>query len=192
MSGVTYYSIDSIDKWSCPDCAKLKVDHAKAFYYSSTNTQGFTGYIPSTNQIIVAFRGSTDIKNWITNLNTVSTSYPFCNGCQVHQGFYATYNGVSSLVKSQVEKLMTLFTSAKIVFTGHSLGGALAVLCALDLHRTYNKFDHLTTFGQPRVGNDKLAAYITQQLPNTFRVINYADTVVHAPPSAFGFRHGGH
>lgn len=86
---------------------------------------------------------------------------------------------------------MGIYPKTKVVLTGHSLGGALAVLCALDLHRTFNNIDHLTTFGQPRVGNGNFANYMTNQIANTFRVINYADTVTHAPPSAFGFKHGG-
>lgn len=57
---------------------------------------------------------------------------------------------------------MALYPSAKIIVSGHSLGGALAVLCALDLHRTYNKVDRLTTIGQPRIGNSEFANYLTQ------------------------------
>lgn len=46
--------------------------------------------------------------------------------------------------------------------------------------------------GQPRVGTSKFSVYAQSQLPNHYRVINYADTVVHAPPKAFGFIHSGH
>lgn len=49
LSSVSYYSLDSINQWSCPDCQKYQVNHSKAFYYASSNTQGYTGYIPDTN-----------------------------------------------------------------------------------------------------------------------------------------------
>ena len=42
--------------------------------------------------------------------------------------------------------------------TGHSLGGALAVLCALDLQDIYGNIN-LYTFGCPRVGNAAFAQY---------------------------------
>lgn len=41
--------------------------------------------------------------------------------------------GVASLVRAEVTRLMGLFKGAKLVITGHSLGGALAALCSLDM-----------------------------------------------------------
>lgn len=78
------------------------------------------------------------------------------------------------------------------MITGHSLGGALAILCAVDFQQSFGNVDLVYTFGQPRVGNDKFAAYYTSIFgSNSFRLINYADTVVHSPPKAFGFLHHG-
>lgn len=37
--------------------------------------------------------------------------------------------------------------------TGHSLGGALAILAAADIKSVGHKVDEVYTFGQPRVGN---------------------------------------
>lgn len=68
----------------------------------------------------------------------------------------------------------------------------MAVLCALDLKELHGKIDYLYTFGQPRVGNQKFANFLQQQIPQTYRIINFADTVPHVPPSAFTFKHGGH
>jgi len=107
-------------------------------------------------------------------------------------GFYSAYKGVANMVKEQVDRLLNLHKTAKIVVTGHSLGGAMAVLAALDLKVQHGKVDYLYTYGQPRVGNQAFADYLQAQVPATYRVINYADTVPHVPPSAFSFKHGGH
>ena len=53
-------------------------------------TAGYIGYLPSDNSIYTIFRGSSNIPNWITDLDTAKTPYtywPEC-GCEVHQGFY--------------------------------------------------------------------------------------------------------
>lgn len=50
--------------------------------------QGFVAYLPKDNTIVVAFRGSVDIENWIADLDAPSMIYPKCTGCRVHVGFY--------------------------------------------------------------------------------------------------------
>jgi len=71
------------------------------------------------------------------------------------------------------------------IFTGHSLGGALAVEAALDVLisdvRAYSKFK-LYTFGQPRVGNKKFDGYFTSRVEDAYRVVHFKDMVVHVPP----------
>jgi len=71
----------------------------------------------------------------------------------------------------------------------HSLGGALAILASADIKLHFGKVNYVYTFGQPRVGNSQFAAFYDNLVPQTFRIINYADLVVHLPPAKFGFRH---
>lgn len=105
----------------------------RSFFSSTANIQGVAFYFPKYDAVVVAFRGSVDFKNWLFNLNTVVTSYPACSGCNVHLGFYSAYKGVSPLVRPIVEQLLSQFRGAKLIITGHSLGGAMAAHCALDL-----------------------------------------------------------
>lgn len=73
--------------------------------------------------------------------------------------------------------------------TGHSLGGAMAILCAADLKNLFGNVDSTYTFGQPRVGNPAFASWFQSTHPNTFRLVDYADIVPHLPPSNLGFVH---
>lgn len=77
----------------------------KVFQNTTGNIQGFVGYSQSINAIILSFRGSQDIKNWIINVDTVRTTYSGCSGCQVHAGFYSGYNMVALAVRSDVQRL---------------------------------------------------------------------------------------
>lgn len=93
---------------------------------SKTDTQGFIGYMPSTSQIYVVFRGSESISNWATNLDAITTSYPAkygCPGdCQVHKGFFQAEQTVIQSILTNVGTLRNKYPSYSIWVTGHSLG----------------------------------------------------------------------
>jgi predicted lipase len=102
---------------------------------------GFTGYSPDIGKIVIAFRGSVDISNWILNLKTARTSYPLCSGCSVHIGFNQGFESVKSQVEANLNSLQALYRNAKIAITGHSLGGALAVMAAAHIQNVYKNVD---------------------------------------------------
>ena len=91
--------------------------------------------MPSDKSIYVVFRGSSSIRNWITNLDaykTPYTSYPACN-CEVHKGFYNAEQIVIGNIISEVKKLKSIsaLSTYEVKTTGHSLGAALAQLTAM-------------------------------------------------------------
>ena len=134
LSEVAYESQKSIDAWSCPACKNIRITNQKSFFSSVANIQGFAGYLPDFSAILLSFRGSVDTKNWIANLGSAMSTYPGCSGCHVHTGFYVAYKSVSSSVRQAIANLQNQHRGAPIVITGHSLGGAMAILSALDLH----------------------------------------------------------
>jgi len=153
--------------------------------------QGFVGYSAKHNAVIAAFRGSSDIKNWIMDFDATQTTYSKCTGCKIHVGFYKSYNEVSATVKAQVQLILSKYRTAQIYVTGHSLGGALAVVAALDLKATFGHLDMFYSYGQPRVGNSAFATYFASQITG-YRVVHYADMVPHLPPhSMLDYMHGG-
>lgn len=103
-------------------------------------------------------------------------------------------------VTAVVRELLGKHPSAKVYVTGHSLGGALAVLYSGMLY--YNdeksiveKLAAVYTFGQPRVGDEKFAAYMRQKLVDSayFRVVYCNDLVPRVPfdDDLFAFKHFG-
>lgn len=148
---------------------------------TASDTEGYIGYLPSDQSIYVTFRGSSSIRNWVTNLNafkTAYTSYPDCN-CQVHQGFYSAEQKVLPTILSEVKRLKGLYPSYKVKVTGHSLGAALAQLTSMDLLKA-GYSPTVYNFGQPRVGDKSYAAFSTGKV-DTWRVTHNKDIVPHIP-----------
>ncbi|KAL6532261.1 hypothetical protein OROGR_014231 [Orobanche gracilis] len=61
--------------------------------------------------------------------------YPGVDGAMVHHGFYTAYHNTSlrPAVPNAVQKAKELYGDIKIMVTGHSMGGAMAAFCGLDL-----------------------------------------------------------
>ena len=114
-----------------------------------------TGYVAVdhvNNLIVIAFRGSESVANWLGNVNIGLAPYSFCAGCAVHAGFYDSWNSVKPQVGSTLATAMQTWPSYMIVATGHSLGAAMAALAAAELRTTGIQMS-LYTYGQPMIGN---------------------------------------
>ncbi len=131
----------------------------KVFSNSVGGIQGFTAFSHSLNAVVVVFRGSNNIQNWILNIGSTRSTYSLCSSCAVHSGFLGGYNLVASAVKTGVQNLKAKYRGSKLIITGHSLGGALAILSTADLKNIFGTVDLTYTFGQPRVGNQAFASW---------------------------------
>ncbi|KAF3451937.1 hypothetical protein FNV43_RR08033 [Rhamnella rubrinervis] len=106
------------------------------------------------------------------------------------------------VVRSRLKGLLEEHKNAKFVVTGHSLGGALAILfpTILVLHEEMEMMDRLLgvhTFGQPRIGNRQLGNFMENHLdnpvPKYFRVVYCNDLVPRLPcdDKTFLYKHFG-
>ena len=192
-------SVVDAKTWTCTPCQRSNqtVSSLKVLYSSSTDTRAFVAaYTDRTSgekRIVVSFRGTETLLNWIYNLRIAKTDAQMsCTGCKVHSGFLDALNVVSKEMLDEVMRLRAVHPDAKLYFTGHSLGAALANLAAYIL-----QYDHgvdvagVYTMGSPRVGNKAFAAYyITQSATHvTWRLTHYRDPVPHLPLEVMGFRH---
>ena len=80
-----------------------------------------------------------------------------------------------------------------IIFSGHSLGGALATLAAVQFSKQYpDIIISCVTFGSPRVGNGKFAAMFNKCCTGSYRFVNEDDPVPMGPtPLRFTHVKGG-
>lgn len=136
--------------------------------------------------LIVAFRGTEQLpEDWIADAKLQPSKQPWGvknSSICVHKGFH----GALDLVWPELSKKL-LASKHPVWFTGHSLGGALAVLAAYRLvHCEGTKVPTVGgvyTFGQPRVGNVDLASSCSASLSQRiFRFVNSSDIVPLVPP----------
>ncbi|MCR9295485.1 MAG: lipase family protein [bacterium] len=75
-------------------------------------------------------------------------------------------------------------------FTGHSLGGAMATICAgrCKLAEIASNPEGLFTFGSPRVGDRRYINFV--KIPH-YRWVNNNDIVCRVPPRWLGYKHSG-
>jgi hypothetical protein len=151
-------SLDDIKSWTCPVCSAASPDFETFWAYESgKDIQGFVGADKSRNIIVIAFRGSKTLTNWIANLKFARVDSPFkeCLNCHVHKGFLDDYNSVADDLFKAVNEIRAKTGIKRVLVTGHSLGAALALYAAVDLviHDGFAE-PVLYAFGLPRVGNE--------------------------------------
>jgi triacylglycerol lipase len=147
---------------------------------------GAQAYIMSNqHDCVVACRG-TEPHDWNdVKANANALTVLMENAGRVHRGF-----------KLEVDDLWPRLESAlrdnqrPLWFTGHSLGGALATICAgrCKLAEIPSNPEALFTFGSPRVGNNRFINFVKIQ---HYRWVNNNDIVARVPPPWLGYSHSG-
>lgn len=101
-------------------------------------------------------------------------------GIAVHAGFHAAYK----LLRGDVLRAIAREKGTHLFITGHSMGGALAQLMALDIAANKgDDFASLTviTSGAPRVGNAGFKSAFERLVPDNLRIIVNHDPVPSVP-----------
>ncbi len=144
--------------------------------------QGFLAWTPDL--AMVAFRGTESTADWLSNLHLTTRELPGLG--RVHAGFLEQFQAL----RPEMERLLNLRPTLPLLVTGHSLGGAIAVLAASSWAPT-RPVRALYTYGQPAVAADSSTAVaMATALPDRWhRLVNDADIVPRVPPT---YRHGGH
>lgn len=91
-----------------------------------------------------------------------SLEEPECQNCTIHSGFLTSWKHTRCTIIPHVEEALERYPDYKLVLVGHSLGGAVATIAALEFQaRGYEPV--VTTFGEPRLGNRELNRYIDRK-----------------------------
>jgi hypothetical protein len=126
----------------------------------------------ATETQIVSIRGTSNIENAMVDVS-LKLNVDADLGVSLHQGFAASAKRVYTELKPLLKP------EYKIYITGHSLGGATALVLAMFLDKDQFKVEQVVTFGQPKVTN--VSGANTIQHINLIRVVTPDDLVPLVP-----------
>ena len=129
---------------------------------------------------VLAYRGTQadELKDTLTNANVLLRPW-VGKGC-VHKGFADMLAGKWRDILDVIES----HRNVRMLYTGHSLGAALATLSA-----ALRRPDALYTFGSPRVGDAAFAA--SMEGVNHARYVDCSDIVCRIPRASWSYEHVG-
>ncbi|KAG5471959.1 hypothetical protein CUR178_02636 [Leishmania enriettii] len=200
-----YCSGSDVQSWTCGDaCSSVGAFENRTVLDNMLfGTRGLAGVDHANRQIVVAYRGSDNIQNFVENINVLQVRYDKSSSCgrwcRVHAGFLDAYNSLRQQTRDVVLQLIQENPTYEVLVTGYSLGAAIAVLAAVDLQVRLNSLEgssalkpvSLYTFGGPRVGNSAFAKWVDALLSKgaKYRITHGLDPVVRVPALFWGYSH---
>lgn len=147
--------------------------------FSKAGTEAFLARLKpvddSGGMLILVFRGTQrNIGDVHTDIKADLVTAP--GGGRIHRGFLEAFEHVREEINAALER----HEGSPVYITGHSLGGALALIATRYLEQQGTGACY--TFGGPRVANDQFFEGIKTPV---YRVVNAADGVPRVP-----FGHG--
>jgi hypothetical protein len=181
--------------WILANCSKFAYDTGtrlakalKPFHlkldneYADPKTQNSAYLAVHEAYAVLAFKGTVPSES-----GTVKTDLDFkmvrARYGEFHQGFLDAYRKFSKEIEVDLAKL-----EVPIYVTGHSLGGALALVATTFL-KEQDKLAACYTYGCPKVGNDRFAHHLFK-VP-VYRCVHHADIVPAVPFTIMGYRQYG-
>ena len=149
-------------------------NYSLTLYHTIAGTQ--ISFLLATNELtrtqIIAVRGTSNIENAMIDIS-LKLVLDQKTGIRLHDGFSFAAKQVYAELKPMLK------ADYKINVTGHSLGGAVALILAIYLDADQFNVEQVTTFGQPKVTN--IAGANKIQHINVIRVVTPLDLVPLVP-----------
>ena len=214
MAQMSYYDKEYIEKcFACKTENDMNLElgmylSCVPFFFDASET-GYCDaqvYICNTqkNELLIACRGTEslsdiliDLKLWRDNLydiyyhnnfQSIKNTYGIP---KIHKGFYEQYHTIKFIINQKISLyLLENACDPVIIFTGHSLGGALSTIgavCAAIQFKHKNINIQCYTFGSPKVGNSAFVNIFNTFVTKSIRYVNNMDPVPMLP--FFGYRH---
>ncbi|PKA61994.1 Phospholipase A1-Igamma2, chloroplastic [Apostasia shenzhenica] len=186
-------------------------DRAKSHWCDESNWMGFVAVSGNAEtdrlgcrDIVVAWRGTVAAAEWLKDLQGQLEPFPGADDpdVRVEHGFHSLYTSRSQISRftassaseqltAELQRLVNLYKHSgeevSVTITGHSLGGALALLSAADaaLSLPAGVPVGVISFGAPRVGNEAFGEMLKKNRVKVLRVATKQDVVPKVPGLLF-------
>jgi hypothetical protein len=171
--------------WDCLTCSKFNIIETA---YEAYGEKTILGYNNKSNTLFASFRGSSNIQNWIDDIQIEHHCIDKAANICVEAGFYKLYEKLYPYIYDEIDKLSKKYKTNNLLLTGHSMGASIGSLFAYNLSKSIYNIT-LVTFGSPRVGNyDFVQDFFTQKILS-LRITHYYDIVPHLPQYNLNYHH---
>ncbi|KAE9218613.1 hypothetical protein PF002_g16448 [Phytophthora fragariae] len=200
----------------CVETSGWLLELAYQAYFDPPGCPSPSGY-EDHRRLVISFRGTTSKENWRSNLRAdqhvlwiksrglrwrrtclekvedVAAKIPLLNMAlpRVHRGFWIAYESIRDQLKEVTRLILDENPGVSVYITGHSMGGALAVLAAYDLAVNFSIKVNMYNFGGPRVGNPSFRQHYDRCVPTSYRVVMDGDIVPGWPKFWGLYQHVG-
>jgi len=137
-----------------------------------------------SSEIIVIFRGSQYLEEWIENLKIYETEILFNKKYKIHNGIYNMYKNNDENMIYILKNIFNQYPKYRKILTGHSRGSTFSILLAFELLTTLNvQYDYnIYTFGSPPIFNEELSKKLhNNNNLNIYNIINESDIIARLP-----------
>ena len=178
----------------------IDISYAAALSMQSYTTPTLTDAETDTRVLIVdtaedvwiAFAGTASKKNVRTDLSVADAALFPGEKMRVHSGFLNAWMSVRDRVLEAVSR--TSGDGGQVYVVGHSMGGALATLAAIEIsgdgHTRPARRVACVTFGAPAVGDELFADAFNSRVGQSVRVVNALDPIPRSLSSQFAQTRG--
>ena len=166
----------------------------EVFQFKKKNVEGHIGIFG--DKLYVVFESTDSKLDWKDNFKFQQKSMynagRYGKRVRVHAGFRRQAHIIADPVYIMVRNVLKEYNLSKIIVTGHSLGGAIATICALDFYDRLITEDIEVAWvsgGSPRVGNRHFAKVFNKKIRTKYRFQYKQDLVCGLPPVLMGYWH---
>lgn len=129
--------------------------------------------------MFVSFRGTCFASDLVHVLDIRSKSLCHRKGVHVHHGFYRKYKELENDILRELEHHPEI---TEIVFTGHSMGGSVAMIAAYHLKGSLqSKAIKCHTFGAPKTGSAAFMRSLKKEIDEVICVSLKKDIIPRIP-----------
>ncbi|NBO38370.1 lipase family protein [bacterium] len=150
------------------------------FNIPETSTNGF--WAEHEEFILLAIRGTQEPLDLLTDVDVQLEQADNSSGSQgrVHRGFNSAAHTL--FPHAQKAALTAKAKNKALIVTGHSLGGAIALLTALRLEKLNFPVHSIWSFGAPQVGDERFVENAKNQLQSRLQIVNQENDPIPALP----------